>query len=184
MHGPNEIAGKDRNPWVQFLSYFKNPLIIILLIAGFVSGLSGGVAQTGIIFFLVFISVTLDFYQENKSNQAAERLKEKVTNTALVVRDGKSQDIKISLIVPGDIVLLSAGDIVPADGNVLAAKDFFVDQSSHDRGGVPGGESPPHPSRPGKGDRRSRACPWAPRWFPGAPPSRSPGPGPRPCTGR
>lgn len=91
VHGPNEIAVKERKLWLQFLSYFKNPLILILLIAGFVSGLSGGVAQTGIIFFLVFISVTLDFYQENKSNQAAERLKEKVTNTALVVRDGKSQ---------------------------------------------------------------------------------------------
>ncbi|MGD0818477.1 MAG: magnesium-translocating P-type ATPase [Methanomassiliicoccales archaeon] len=130
LNGPNEIAVKKQNRLLQFLSYFKNPLIIILLIAGFVSGLSGGVVQTGIIFFLVFISVALDFYQENKSSQAAQKLKEKVTNTASVIRDGKVQDIKISLIVPGDIVLLSAGDIVPADGKVLMAKDFFVDQSS------------------------------------------------------
>jgi Mg2+-importing ATPase len=129
-NGPNEISVKHRNLLMQYLSYFKNPLVIILLIAGFVSGLSGEVVQTGIIFFLVFISVTLDFYQENKSSQAAEKLKEKVTNTASVIRDGKPQDIKISLIVPGDIVLLSAGDIVPADGKVLSAKDFFVDQSS------------------------------------------------------
>ena len=130
LNGPNEVAVKHHNLLLQYLSYFKNPLIIILLIAGFVSGLSGGLVQTGIIFFLVFISVTLDFYQENKSSQAAEKLKEKVTNTATVVRDGKSQDIKISLIVTGDIVLLSAGDIVPADGKVIAAKDFFVDQST------------------------------------------------------
>ena len=130
LNGPNEVAVKHHNLLLQYLSYFKNPLIIILLIAGFVSGLSGGLVQTGIIFFLVFISVTLDFYQENKSSQAAERLKEKVTNTATVMRDGKPQDIKIALIVTGDIVLLSAGDIVPADGKVITAKDFFIDQST------------------------------------------------------
>ena len=150
INGPNEIAVKQRNLLLQYLSYFKNPLVIILLIAGFVSGLSGQAAQAGIIFFLVFISVTLDFYQENKSSQAAERLKEKVTNTASVVRDGKAQDIKISLIVPGDIVLLSAGDIVPADGKVLAAKDFFVDQSSMTGEAFPVEKVPSRPSEAGK----------------------------------
>ncbi|HEY3420535.1 MAG TPA: magnesium-translocating P-type ATPase [Methanomassiliicoccales archaeon] len=128
--GPNEIVIKKQNLIFQYLTYFKNPLVIILLIAGFVSGLSGQGVQAGIIFFLVFVSVTLDFYQENKSNQAAQRLKDKVTNTASVLRDGKPQDIKISSIVPGDVVLLSAGDIVPADGRVIVANDFFVDQSS------------------------------------------------------
>ena len=149
-NGPNEIAVKHRNLLLQYLSYFKNPLVIILLIAGFVSGLSGEVAQTGIIFFLVFISVTLDFYQENKSSQAAEKLKEKVTNTASVVRDGKPQDIKISLIVPGDIVLLSAGDIVPADGKVLAAKDFFIDQSSLTGEAFPVEKTPSPEPKPGE----------------------------------
>jgi P-type Mg2+ transporter len=130
VNGPNEITVKQQHLLFKFLSYFRNPLIIILLIAGFVSGLSGDIAQMGIIFFLVFTSVILDFYQENKSNQAAQKLKEKVTSTASVMRDNKLQEIKITEIVPGDIVLLSAGDIVPADGKVLAANDFFVDQSS------------------------------------------------------
>ncbi len=130
VHGPNEIAVKQQNLLLKFISYFKNPLVIILLIAGLISGSSGQSDQAGIIFFLVIVSVTLDFYQENKSSQAAQKLREKVTNTATVVRDGKSQEIKISLIVPGDTVLLSSGDIVPADGKVISANDFFIDQSS------------------------------------------------------
>ncbi len=67
-----------------------------------------------------------------------------------MVRDGKAQDIKISLIVPGDIVLLSAGDIVPADGKVLAAKDFFVDQSSMTGEAFPVEKVPSQPSEAGK----------------------------------
>jgi P-type Mg2+ transporter len=151
-HGPNEIAVKKQNLIFQYLSYFKNPLVIILLIAGFVSGLSGQGVQAGIIFFLVFVSVTLDFYQENKSNQAAQRLREKVTNTASVIRDGKPQDIKISLIVPGDTVLLSAGDIVPADGKVLVAKDFFVDQSSLTGEAFPVEKAPSQKQKQGEAD--------------------------------
>ncbi|MGQ9744345.1 MAG: magnesium-translocating P-type ATPase, partial [Candidatus Bathycorpusculaceae bacterium] len=96
------------------------------LIAGFL----GEIINVGIIFSIVFVSVILDFYQESKAEKAAEMLKEKVTTTATVLRDGAKQEVKLSEIVPGDIVYLSAGDIVPADARVIVAKDLFLNQSA------------------------------------------------------
>ena len=68
-----------------------------------------------IIFFIVLLSIVLDVYQESKAQNAAEALKERVTTKATVLRDGVKQEVKISEVVPGDIVYLIAGDLVPAD---------------------------------------------------------------------
>ena len=76
------------------------------------------------------MSVVLDYYQEAKAENAAEKLKEQVTTTATVFRDGRKQEVKLYQIVPGDIINLSAGDIVPADARVLTAKDLFLNQSA------------------------------------------------------
>jgi len=129
--GPNEIAKrKKRTAVVAFLLHFRSPLVIILLIAGLIAGFLGDVTDTAIIFSIVFMSVLLDFYQESKAEKAAETLREKVPTTATVVRNGVRREVKLSEIVPGDVVFLSAGDIVPADARVIAAKDLFVDQSA------------------------------------------------------
>ncbi|MEM3459241.1 MAG: magnesium-translocating P-type ATPase [Candidatus Bathyarchaeia archaeon] len=130
-YGYNELAKrKKRTAIINFLSHFRSPLIIILLIAGLIAGFLGEIINVAIIFSIVFVSVILDFYQESKAEKAAEALKEKVTTTATVLRDGAKQEVRLSEIVPGDIIYLSAGDIVPADARVIAAKDLFLNQSA------------------------------------------------------
>ncbi|WXG41441.1 MAG: magnesium-translocating P-type ATPase [Candidatus Freyarchaeum deiterrae] len=131
LYGHNEIAKrKKRTAVAEFASHFRNPLIIILLIAGLVSVFFQQVINAVIIFAIVLLSVVLDFYQESRAEKAAEMLKEKVTTTATVLRNGVKKEVKLSEIVPGDIVYLSAGDIVPADARVIESKDFFLNQSS------------------------------------------------------
>jgi Mg2+-importing ATPase len=83
-----------------------------------------------IIFVIVFLSVAINFYQESSAERAANALRKRVTTTATVLRDRSKKEIELSAVVPGDVVCLSAGDIVPADCRVITAKDFFVDQSS------------------------------------------------------
>ena len=130
-YGPNELAKrKRRTAAVEFLVHLGNPLVIILLLAGLISLSSGGTIDAIIIFSIVVLSVALDIYQEDKAEKAAEMLKEKVTTTATVIRDGAKQEVKLSEIVPGDIVYLSAGDIIPADARLIDAKDLYADQSS------------------------------------------------------
>ncbi len=131
IYGYNELARKKkRAAIVDFLSHFRSPLVIILLIAGLISGFLGALENVAIIFSIVFISVILDFHQESKAEKAAEMLKERVTTTATVLRDGVKREVKLSEIVPGDIIYLSAGDIVPADARIISAKDLFVNQSA------------------------------------------------------
>jgi P-type Mg2+ transporter len=131
IYGRNELAKKQkRSGIIEFLRNFKSPLVIILMIAGLISGVLGEWANMVIIYIIVFLSVILDFYQESKAEQAAEKLKEAVTTTATVIRDGTKQEIKIHDVVPGDIIYLSAGDITPADARVITAKDLFINQSA------------------------------------------------------
>jgi Mg2+-importing ATPase len=131
FYGRNELAKKrKRSAIFEFLTHFKSPLVIILMIAGLISGAFGEIPNMVIIFSIVFLSVILDFYQENKAENAAEMLKEAVTTTATVVRDGTKQEIKLHDVVPGDLVYLSAGDVTPADARVISAKDLFINQSA------------------------------------------------------
>ncbi len=130
-YGKNELAREHKHSALkEFLNHFKSPLVIILLIAGTISGFLQEYANATIILTIIFISVILDYYQESKAEKAAELLKQKVTSTATVLRDGAKQEIKLPEIVPGDIIYLSAGDITPADSRVIAAKDLFINQSA------------------------------------------------------
>jgi Mg2+-importing ATPase len=130
-YGRNEVAKTEKKAAiVKFLLYFKNPLVLILLIAGIISGMLGELLNSIIIFSMVLLSLALTFFQESKAEKAAQELKERVAVTAAVIRDGRKLEIKPSEIVPGDIISLSAGDIAPADARVINAKDFFIDQSS------------------------------------------------------
>lgn len=130
-YGPNEVVRKKkRAAYRQFAGQLKNPLIIILLIAAVLSVFLGELADAIIIIVIVFISVCIDFFQTFRAEKAVELLKEKISTTATVIREGVRQEVHLSDLVPGDIIALSAGDIVPADARVLAARDFFVDQSA------------------------------------------------------
>jgi len=128
--GPNRFD-QHREPsllW-QYLLHFRNPLVLILLVASAVSALSGDVVNFAIIACIVLMSVTLDFVQEHRANKAAEKLRQSVMVRSTVLRDGAPCECPVSALVPGDVVLLSAGDLVPADGLVLEARDFFVNQA-------------------------------------------------------
>lgn len=130
-YGSNEFAKKKkRSGFMEILYHLRNPLVLILLIAALISGFVGDVTDAVIIYVIVFLSVGLDVYQETKAENSAEALKERVTTKATVLRDGVKQDVKLSEIVPGDIIFLIAGDIVPADSRLIAAKDLNLNQSA------------------------------------------------------
>jgi P-type Mg2+ transporter len=128
--GPNLIHGERRRALVlQFLAKFRNPLVIILLTASALSAFTGDVASFFIIGTIVLISTTLDFVQEYRAGQAAEQLRQSVAVRGNVLRDGGPLEIPLAELVPGDVALLTAGDLIPCDGRVLEAKDFFINQS-------------------------------------------------------
>jgi P-type Mg2+ transporter len=130
-YGPNAVVREKRLAALrQFAAQLKNPLIIILLLAAVLSFFLGELVDAMIIIVIVFLSVFIDFFQEYRAERAVELLKEKISTRATVIRDGTRQDVPLSELVPGDIISLSAGDIVPADARVLSARDFFVDQSA------------------------------------------------------
>jgi len=129
-YGPNILRPRRRRRLVwEFLSRFRNPLVLVLLTASGISALTGEVTSFCIISGIVLMSVTLDFVQEHRAGQAAERLQQSVAVRTSVLRDGKAQDLLVSEVVPGDVVLLSAGDLIPADARVVTARDFFVKQA-------------------------------------------------------
>ena len=110
-YGRNELARrKRRTGFMEFLFHLRNPLVLILLVAGIVSVFLAEIVSASIIFFIVILSVVLDVFQEDRAERAAELLKEKVATTATVIRDKTKREVRLSEIVPGDIVKLSAGD--------------------------------------------------------------------------
>ena len=142
--GPNEIrACKRRSPWHQFLSQFRSPLVLILVFAAVISLVVYEWTDAAIILAVVLGSTILGFVQEYRAGRAVERLQSQVRVKSVVLRGGESQSIPSAEVVPGDIVLLSAGSLIPADGVILEAKDFFVNQA------VLTGESFPAEKQPG-----------------------------------
>lgn len=113
----------------QYLNHFKSPLVLILLVASALSAFMGELEGAWIIWTIVLLSVTLDFIQEHRAQHAANLLKKQVAVRATVLRDGLAVETRLEKIVPGDIVLLNAGALVPADCRLIDAKDFFVNQS-------------------------------------------------------
>ena len=129
-YGPNQVQGQRQMPLVwQFLRRFRNPLVLILVAASIVSALTGDFPSFGIIATMILLSVTLDFVQEHRAGKAAMRLSQSVALLASVVRDGAETKIRATQIVPGDIVLLAAGALVPADGLLLEARDLHVNEA-------------------------------------------------------
>ena len=128
--GPNDAAVVKRSPlWLQFLSRFRNPLVIILLVASGLSAATGDVASFVIVVTIVMMSMTIDFVQEVRAQNAVEALRRSVAVQATARRDGASVSIAIDQLVPGDIVELIAGDLVPADSRLLVSRDLFINQA-------------------------------------------------------
>ena len=129
--GTNEIVREKRqSALMRLLSNIKNPLVLLLLALGVLSFLTGDLRATAVIFVMVVLGVVLRFFQEMRADKAAEKLQAMVSNTATLVRGGKEEEVSIKLLVPGDIIRLAAGDMVPADVRVLSAKDLFLNQAA------------------------------------------------------
>ena len=157
QYGYNEIDKQEKLSWYfhLWLSY-KNPFNLLLTILATVSYLTDDTTGATVISFMVLISTVLRFVQERRSNNAADRLKEMVSTTATVIRQDQEDDeddetiavlekeiaatnpakienhteISIKNLVPGDVIRLSAGDMIPADVRILTAKDLFVSQAA------------------------------------------------------
>ncbi|MGZ8982640.1 MAG: magnesium-translocating P-type ATPase [Methylotenera sp.] len=128
--GPNIISSKKkRSLLLQFLSRFRNPLVILLLVASLLSAFTADIVSMVVIISMVVLSVTLDFMQEYRAERAAEALRRSVAVRASVFRGQQLVECHVEQLVPGDVVQLSAGDLMPADGRVIEADDFFVNQA-------------------------------------------------------
>jgi len=151
--GLNEVEHEKPLPWWQhlWLSY-RNPFNLLLTLLAVISYLTEDMKATVVISTMVVLSTLLRFWQEAKANKAADALKAMVSNTATVIRrdlseeaapifeqyygahlqvkDAKRVELPIKLLVPGDVIVLSAGDMIPADCRVLTAKDLFVAQAA------------------------------------------------------
>jgi Mg2+-importing ATPase len=131
QYGPNAIAREKRqSALMRLLSNITNPLVLLLTALGVLSFLTGDLRATVVIFVMVALGVVLRFFQEMRADNAAEKLKAMVSSTATLVRETKEAEVPLRMLVPGDIVRLAAGDMVPADVRVLSAKDLFLNQAA------------------------------------------------------
>lgn len=130
-YGPNVVAGEIRHGRLKILGKaLLNPLVVLLSLLATVSLLTGDVRAASVMSVMVVLGVVLRFVQEARADTAAAKLKAMISVTATVLRDGQTRELPVSQLVPGDIVRLSAGDMIPADVRVISSKDLFVIQAS------------------------------------------------------
>ncbi len=130
-YGQNALSHHEKKFFLfEIIDRFKNPLAVQLLVIGAISLWMGDIRSAVVVGGMVFLSVVLSYVQETRSGKAVEELQKMVQPTTLVLRGGKETEIPTVDLVPGDVVVLHAGAIIPADLRVLAAKDFFLSQSA------------------------------------------------------
>jgi Mg2+-importing ATPase len=135
-YGSNLLKPKKRSDTLTLLlTQFKSPLILILIFAGglsFFLDVSSGILPTNaiIIITIILISSLLGFWQERGAANAVEKLLAIVETKATVLRDGTPKEISVEKIVPGDVIVLNAGDLIPGDSIILESKDLFVNEAS------------------------------------------------------
>ncbi|MCE9652590.1 MAG: magnesium-translocating P-type ATPase [Nitrosarchaeum sp.] len=130
-YGPNILKPKKRaDSFTLFFNQFKNPIILILISASIVSLILSNSIDAIIILSIVFVSNILGFWQERGSVNAVKQLLSMVQVKTTVLREGKQEEISVEGIVPGDVVILSAGDMVPGDGVLIESRDLFINESA------------------------------------------------------
>ena len=129
-YGRNEISqAQPLGFWGDILRRCRSPLVIQLLLIAVISGAIGELKSAVIVGGMVLLSVGLSYVLDRRSTRAVEALGKRVQTHATLIRDGKETDIPLGEVAPGDIVVLHAGSVIPADLRLLSAKDFFVSQS-------------------------------------------------------
>ncbi|MGB9083541.1 MAG: plasma-membrane proton-efflux P-type ATPase, partial [Terriglobales bacterium] len=144
QYGPNEIKEKKDNLFLKFLSYFWGPIPWMIEAAVILSGVVKHWLDFFVILFLLFSNALVAFWEEHQAGNEIAALRAKLATTARVLRDGKWATPKVADLVPGDVIRLRLGDIVPADARLLAGDPVQVDQSALT------GESLPATRKPGE----------------------------------
>jgi H+-transporting ATPase len=129
-YGYNEIPEKKVNPFIKLLRYFWGPIPWMIEVAALISGIIAHWDDLGIILALLFLNALIGFWQENKADNAIELLKERLALNARVLRDGEWEVIHSRELVPGDIVRIRLGDIVPSDVKLIEGTYLSVDESA------------------------------------------------------
>jgi Mg2+-importing ATPase len=131
VYGANEIAHHRPAGWpVRLVHALRNPLVILLAVLAAVSLATGDARAAIVMTLMIVLGVALRFTQEARADAAAAALRAMIRVTATALRDGRPREVPLREIVPGDVIVLAAGDMIPADVRLLAAKDLFVSQSS------------------------------------------------------
>jgi Ca2+-transporting ATPase len=129
--GRNELTEAPRRPrWQLFLDQFRNVLIVVLIGAAVLAGLVGDFKDTVVIAVVLLINAVLGFVQEDRAERSLAALRQMLVATARVRRQGVVTEVAAPEIVPGDIVLVEAGDRIPADGRITAAHSLEIDESA------------------------------------------------------
>jgi Mg2+-importing ATPase len=129
--GPNIlVTGKKQSAFFIFLQEFKNPLVLVLLAAAIIALATGATASGALIVGIVVVSSVLDFTISYKSQKAAQALAKRVSPRATVIRNGQSITVLHEAIVPGDIVTLSAGSVIPADGTIVVSGTLYLNEAA------------------------------------------------------
>jgi len=129
-YGPNEVTPPRARPLRELLRVVSNPLVGILILASATSAALGGSADAVVILVIVALSLALQFVQTYRSQQAVDRLRGSVAPTARVFRDGRWTEIPRREVVPGDVIQLQAGDLVPADAELLESDHLYVEEAA------------------------------------------------------
>src|SRR3984893_8647563 len=130
-YGPNAVAMEKQRGWVlRLFKAARNLLVVLLAILAAVSFATGDVTGGTVIALMLILGVALRFVQESRADAAAAKLKAMISVTAAVVREGQEKEIPLSELVPGDVINLCAGDMVPADVRLVASRDLFVAQAA------------------------------------------------------
>jgi Mg2+-importing ATPase len=130
-HGPNEVAQERHHGWLERLWLAaRNPLVILLTLLATISFATADFRAGTVMLLMVVLGVSLRFIQETKADNAAAKLKAMISVTATVVRDGTPKEIPLRQLVPGDVVKLACGDMIPGDVRLISAKDLFVIQAT------------------------------------------------------
>lgn len=130
-YGPNELRAKPKRPLVfMFLDQLKDFMIIVLIIAAVISGILGDISDTIVIIIIVLLNAIIGFAQKYRAEKAMEALNKMAAATALVIREGVPYGLAASELVPGDVVVLEAGNIVPADMRLMEAAQLKIDEAA------------------------------------------------------
>lgn len=131
QYGPNELKAKAATPaWVKFLQQFNQSLLYILMVAGAVKAFLGSWRNAIVIWAVVVINALIGYIQESKAEEAIAALAQSVVTEVTVIRDGQKLRVPSRELVPGDVVLLSSGDKVPADLRLLSVRNLQADESA------------------------------------------------------